>query len=326
MKTLLFIEEKLHVRENFMRLLERPAGFFKVLWADTAEKALEIIQTIKIDIIVTGRHVSAKELLLLDQYLRQRSTIRLIVMAERKSRIAGMLKAFEYQIQFDVPVDLSLLLDTLLDEFELQEGGYLRGIGVGSFLQMVELEAKTCIIKVFKGTHSGSLFCYDGELIEAEYADLTGKEAAFRILAMEEPLISIEYSRFEKSKSITIPLMSLLLESGRRNDENRTRKKEKRRYKRFNCEMSVEFSYDGWSHQGILRDLSLGGALLETGEPFAAGAEIEVSLYSQSLNRGCRIVSIIVRKTPNGFGIDFATLSINQMAILRTIINEVAGL
>ena len=326
MKTVLFIEEKLHVRENFIRLLDHAAGYFKVLSADTVQKALDIIEAIEVDIVVSGRHVSARELVLLDQCLRQHKAIKLIVMAERRSRIAGMLKAFEYKIQFDVPVDLNLLIDTLLDEFEIQDGGHLRGIGIGSFLQMIELEAKTCIVKVFEGNRNGCLYCDGGELIEAEFEELTGKEAAFKILAMEEPLISIEYRPFEKPKTIPISLMSLLLESGRLNDENKTRKQEQRRYKRFGCEMPVEFSFGGWSHQGMLSNISLSGAFLETRESFEIGSEIEVSLYSKSLNRGCRIASAVVRKDTRGVGIEFTTLSINQMAILRTVINEVAGL
>lgn len=326
MKTVLFVEEKMHVRENFIRLLDHAADFFKVLTADTVQQAADIIESIKVDIVITGRHVSAKEIILLDQCLRHHQEIKLVVMAERKSRIAGMLKAFEYKIQFDAPVDLNLLLDTLLEEFQVHDGGHIRGIGIGSFLQMIELEAKTCVIKVFEGTQSGCLYCDGGELIEAELNELNGKEAAFRILAMEEPLISIEYQPFEKRKSIPISLMSLLLESGRLNDENQTKKQEKRRYKRFHCEMPVEFSFGGWSHQGTLGNISLSGAYLETRESFDIGKEIEVSLYSKSLNRGCRITAIIVRKDAKGIGLQFSTLSIHQMAILRTVINEVAGL
>jgi hypothetical protein len=64
-------------------------------------------------------------------------------MAAKKSHVAGMFKAFEYKMQFEVPVDIALLLERLLDEFGFDSGGQLRGISVASFLQMIELEGKS---------------------------------------------------------------------------------------------------------------------------------------------------------------------------------------
>ena len=98
MKTILYIEEKPNVRENFIRMIN-DVGLFKVLTAGTALEAIDLVEKIKIDSIIVGRQITAKEVDILDQYLRQHKEIKLILMVERKSKVASILKAFEYNIQ-----------------------------------------------------------------------------------------------------------------------------------------------------------------------------------------------------------------------------------
>ena len=137
------------------------------------------MEKIKIDSIIVGRQINAKEVDILHHYLSQHKAIKLILMAERKSKVSSILKAFEYKIQFETPLDLNLLLETLLSEFDIDYGGQLRGIGVAAFLQMIELEAKTCKIKVTQAGKVGYLYCESGNLIEAEIDDLKRKRGRF---------------------------------------------------------------------------------------------------------------------------------------------------
>jgi hypothetical protein len=321
MKTVLYIEEKPNVRENVIRMIDG-VGFFKVLTASTAYEAIDLVEKIKIDILIIGRQVTAKEVDILGNYLRQHPDIKLFMMAERKSKVASILKAFEYKIQFEMPLDMNLLLETLLSEFETNYGGQLRGISLPSFLQMIELEGKTCMIKVMTSGKVGYLYCENGDLIEAEIGELKGKEAAFAILDLENVLLLLDYDMPKKEKSITAPLMSLILESGRRIDEKPPKPKENRKYKRFACSLPVSFFYGEWSHNGTISNISLSGVFLETKGPFPVGKEVQIALYSPSLDKGCRMSGVIVRKEADGIGVEFLPATINQMAILRTVIHE----
>jgi hypothetical protein len=246
-------------------------------------------------------------------------------MADRKSKVASLLKAFEYKIQFETPVDIPLLLQTLLDEFNINYGGQLRGINISSFLQMIELDNLTCMITVLSGAKTGYLYCVEGELVEAELPPLTGKEAAFAILGLENPLITVDYETPDKKRTIPESLMSLLLESGRLKDEQKPKYDEKRRYKRFRCSLPVEFVHNEWSYKAIINNISLSGIFIQTENPFSLGDELDIAFHSQTLEKGCRIPGVVVRRATNGIGIELQQMNINQMAILRTIINEVAG-
>jgi hypothetical protein len=325
MKTILYVEDKPHVRENVVRLLSGPGDFFKVLTAATALEAIDLLEMIRVDLVITGRQINTSELESLDNCLRNHNDTKLLVMAGKKSHVAGLFKAFEYKMQFEVPVDIALLLERLLSEFGFDSGGQLRGISVASFLQMIELEGKTCLIKVSSEGKRGCLHCEKGDLIHAEIDSIEGKAAAFIIFGFENPLIDIDYDLPLKERTIKVPLMSLLLESGRLRDEQAPKVHEKRRYKRFACSMPIEFVYNEWSHQGVVGNISLSGVFLQTTGPFSVGQQIYISFYSHSLGKGCHIGAVIVRRDPDGIGVKFEETSINQMAILRTVIHEVSG-
>lgn len=324
MKTVLLIERLPHVRDNFIKLLSSQISLFNVATADTVAEAIDLLEEMKVDVVVTGRQISTADVALLDQRLRQYPDSKLIVMADRKSQVAGLLKAFEYKIQFETPVDIPLLLETLLSEFDINYGGQLRGITIASFLQMIELDGQTCMIKVLSGAKTGYLYCTEGELIEAQLEPLTGKEAAFAILELENPLITVDYQIQEKKRTIQDSLMSLLLESGRLKDEQKPKQNERRRYKRVPCALPVEFVYKEWSYKAVISNISLSGIFIQTENPFSLGDEMDIAFYSQTLEKGCTITGEVVRRATNGIGIELKPMGINQMAILRTIINEVA--
>ena len=325
MKTILFIEERPYVRENFIKLLTGPGDFFKVVTAGSVVEAVDLLGMVQVEIVIAGTKMTPKEMDLLDSRLRGHKQTKLVVLAERNSKLAKFVKAFEYKIQFELPVDVNLLLEMIMSEFGIESGGQLRGISISAFLQMIELEDKNCTIQVSSGGKKGALYCRNGDLIDAEIDALVGKEAAFEILGMENPLIVVDYQLEERESRIEVPLMSLLLESGRMKDETPEKKNEKRRYKRFNCSLKVSFAYDEWTHQGEIRNISLSGAYLSTKGPFSVGRPITISFFSQSLDKGCQIGGVIVRRDEEGLGIEFSAATINQMAILRTVIHEVAA-
>ncbi len=322
MKTILYVEEKPAVRENVIRMIEG-TGFFKVLACGTVLEAIDVIEKVKADLVLVGRQVSAREVELLDHHLRRRKEVQCIWLAERKSKLASILKAFDYRLQFDTPLDPNMLMETLLAEFNLDYGGHVRGISIASFLQMIELEDKTCVLKITGAGKTGRLYCDSGRLVHAEIGGLKGKEAAFAILEADHALIEIEYGPTAEERTISAPLMSLLLESGRLKDEKPPVPADNRRHRRFDCSIPTTFFYDQWPHEARIRNISLGGVFLETQGPFSVGRQVQVALHSPSLEKGCRINGVIVRRDSGGLGVEFSPAAIHQTSILRTIIHEV---
>ncbi len=102
------------------------------------------------------------------------------------------------------------------------EGGTLHSVSSGIFLQLMEMEQKTCTIRLDDKTSNqkGVLFFKDGELLDARVGDIQGKKAAYLIFAWEEVTISIQNVCPQMDNKIKSDLQPLILEAMRLKDES----------------------------------------------------------------------------------------------------------
>jgi CheY-like chemotaxis protein len=102
------------------------------------------------------------------------------------------------------------------------EGGTLHNVSSGMFLQLVEMEQKTCTIRLedkFTGK-KGILFFNEGELLDARVNELQGEDAAYEIFSWDQVNLSIQNGCALKEKRIHSEMPHLILEAARRKDEN----------------------------------------------------------------------------------------------------------
>ncbi|MGE5256281.1 MAG: response regulator, partial [Hyphomicrobiales bacterium] len=74
------------------------------------------------------------------------------------------------------------------------EGGTLHNVSSGMFLQLIEMEQKTCTIRLEDktGGKRGALFFVGGELFDARVGNLQGEVAAYDIFSWEHVSLSIQ--------------------------------------------------------------------------------------------------------------------------------------
>ncbi|MFA5905614.1 MAG: DUF4388 domain-containing protein, partial [Desulfobacula sp.] len=97
--------------------------------------------------------------------------------------------------------------------------GRISGVNLSSFLQMIEMEQKTCTIKIFTKKDVGRIFFRNGSLIDAVTRRLNHLEALYAILSWENIVIEVEKNVSGKQDEIKLPLMHILMESARHLDE-----------------------------------------------------------------------------------------------------------
>jgi len=102
------------------------------------------------------------------------------------------------------------------------EGGTLHNVSSGMFLQLVEMEQKTCTIRLEDkfSNKKGILFFQEGELLDARVNDLQGENAAYEIFAWDQVNLSIQNGCALKEKRIHSEMQHLILEAARRKDED----------------------------------------------------------------------------------------------------------
>ena len=111
------------------------------------------------------------------------------------------------------------MVDTVQTDADDALSGVMNGFTVGSFLQLLELEQKTCCLRVeFQGMR-GTVYVRQGVVLDAEVDQLNGEEAAILILSWDNATIRVENNCEGKTKNIESSLTRLLLDGLKRKDE-----------------------------------------------------------------------------------------------------------
>ncbi|HSM90523.1 MAG TPA: response regulator [Desulfobacterales bacterium] len=106
------------------------------------------------------------------------------------------------------------------------DGGTLHNVSSGVFLQLIEMEQKTCTIRLEEKTfgEKGVLFFVEGELCDARVGERQGEIAAYEIFAWDNVSLSIQNDCTIRQNRINKELSSLLIEGARRSDELKARR------------------------------------------------------------------------------------------------------
>ncbi len=97
--------------------------------------------------------------------------------------------------------------------------GQIAGVSLTSFLQMIEMEQKTCTIKVFTKRNMGQIYFFNGTLIDANTENLKHLDALYDILSWNNIVIEVEKNESKRQDAINLPLMHVLIESAQSSDE-----------------------------------------------------------------------------------------------------------
>ncbi len=97
--------------------------------------------------------------------------------------------------------------------------GHISGISLPTFLQLIELDRKTCTLRVKSGRRQGILYFVNGELWDALSENEHGAETALRIVSWQQVIIDIEDRCPLTVRNINLPLGFMLIEGARRCDE-----------------------------------------------------------------------------------------------------------
>ena len=228
MKKILIVDQD---TETLSMLLEalKPYDIFRVITAENVKQAAELLEQSKFDLVITELYLSEINGLKLLVYLKKKfpETHSIAMLKLYKSGIKSKLKSLAVQYYFVKPLNIPHIINAVFDELNIAPTGRIHGISLASFLQLVDIEKKTCTLKITCGANTGLVYCMDGDVIAAETGSLTGKKALYRIMFWKKTLIEIEDECKKSHKEIDIPLMYLLMESHQIEDENKDKMQQK---------------------------------------------------------------------------------------------------
>jgi len=223
-KKVLIVDDDQEMLRILKKDLEKYSRTFSVLAAEDGLAAVEVLKKNNISLVITDLEMPQMDGLALLNHLKERyPDIPAIVITDssmpEEQKLAQEEGAAGYVEKPFIIEDLARKIVTVLKKEG--DGGILHGIAPGTFLQLVEMEEKTCTIRLTddRSGKQGVLFFKNGELLQGRINELKGRDAAYEILGWEEATLSIQESCSLKENKVQADLQALLLEAMRLKDE-----------------------------------------------------------------------------------------------------------
>ena len=201
---------------------------FTLLTAENGQVAVDILQETSVDLLVTDLEMPQMNgFELLAWVSRHKPQLPVIVMtAFGTPEIESRLAHYDTLKYLEKPLDLHTLESAILAGLDGNTKSYIQGITPAAFLQLLNLERKSCTLKVISEGKTGYLFLQGGNLVDAEYGDLSGESAANRIVCWEKAEIEMDNLNTRQDGTIKSSLESILLNAHTLKDEQQHAKEE----------------------------------------------------------------------------------------------------
>jgi CheY-like chemotaxis protein len=224
-KIVLLVDDDADMIESLKQGLERYQDTFSVVTAESGESALKVLHDKPVSLLITDLKMPGMdgfELLghVMEYYpdvpvmiMTGYSTPEMKQMATKGGAVGYIAKPFLVE---------NLAREIIVTLRRESDGGTLHGVSSGIFLQLIEMEERTCTIRLTgKGKgKKGALFFKEGELLDARLGNLQGVEAAYEIFSWEEVSLSIQNGCPRNARRIKKDLQAVLLEAMRRKDDD----------------------------------------------------------------------------------------------------------
>ena len=229
LKEVLIVDDDQEMLLSLTEGLKKYDDTFSVLMAGDGRVAMEKLERHPVSLVVTDLKMPRVDgFTLLAHIMEHYPDIPVIIMTgystpemQRLAREGGAVGYIEKPFMID---DLARRIMTTMRKES--DGGTLHGVSSGMFLQLIEMEEKTCTIRLMEKTlnRHGVLFFKEGELMDARTNGLQGLPAAYEIFSWDEVTLSIQNTCPQKEKKIKGEVQAILFEAMRLKDEAQARK------------------------------------------------------------------------------------------------------
>ena len=221
MKTVLVVDDEPTVLFALSEgLCDKKKGL-KVATAGNGREAVERLESERVDLVLTDLRMPDMDGFELLTYIRRNfANLPVIIMtalgSSETDRRLGSDSGFEILTKpFNVPALKLRISEMLAQRFK----GRIENITLASFLQLLEMERKTCTLSITSVGRKGRLHFKGGRLTGAATGELEGQDAALEIVTWEHADIEISdgmlRSREEPARAVSVAELKEVLPAPR---------------------------------------------------------------------------------------------------------------
>ena len=224
MYDILIVDDDLFALALLEEQLKSYGDFFTPVYASNGREAIEILGQEDISLLVTDLimpgEISGWDLIDYIENFHPHIPIVVITGCTDREKIDLLRKRVRHILLKPIKVrQLVKIVTNILNE-DITSGS-LKGISVGAFLQLLEIDGRTCLLEVGNSPkNKGLLYINRGRLYDAEYGELREQEAARRIIALDNVRFQIKaLPKVEIRRRIKSDLMSIIMEAMQLKDD-----------------------------------------------------------------------------------------------------------
>ena len=220
MKTVLVVDRDISNLSMISALFESYRDV-RVLGTDSVKRAANILNKVDVNLVLTELVMPNDNGIRLLMYIRKRyPNLPVLAMTRHFSpAIEARIRPFQPLEVFHKPLQLDRFMARLIELMGLKRGYTIQGISLSSYLQLVELEQKTCTLFVTRGKRTGKIYCRKGEVIAAKSNGDRGAQAVYEMLFWPDAVIEVTESCEAVDRDVNMSITHLLIEGHCRKDE-----------------------------------------------------------------------------------------------------------
>lgn len=228
MQHVLIVDDSEEILKILLEALESYSHKFKTLTAKNGKEAANIASKQKIDLVVTDIQMPVMDGLELIEFLKvhEPGIPIFIIAATLTPEVDEKISSSDSMRFFTKPFIPEALAEEVFKELVKNAGGEMHGVSIPSFLQLMEMEKRTCTLLIRDGKNKGQLLLRKGVPVNAHTGDLSGETAACEIISWDKATVQVRGGSEDEQNVIETPLMALIIEATRLKDERANSRKE----------------------------------------------------------------------------------------------------
>lgn len=198
------------------------AGSVEVTAVHDGHRAMTLLMDRTFDLVVTDLQMPRMDGFALIAYMTRHAeeTPFLVITAHDTNEVEELSRQIGISRFIRKPFAMAEFQSRIFDLLSACERGVLTGISIGPFLQLLEMERKTCTLTVTHDGEVGMLYIAYGALFDAQTANNKGELAAMKIIGWDSDIkIQIEDICRSSERTVNRDLRFLIMESLRHADE-----------------------------------------------------------------------------------------------------------
>lgn len=192
-KRVLVVEDEALFRNTVVEGINTLVRGAHAVGAEDGYEALRHLASGGFSLVITDLKMPRLDgILLLKEMLNRRLNLPVLVVTAHAtpevSRWVVSRGAFEI---FEKPIVLAELLASVQTIVDTSARSHIVGFSLGGLCQLLQLERKTCEVRVQAGSLGGRLVFREGQLLDAVHMDAEGDAAVLDILTWSEPTVDV---------------------------------------------------------------------------------------------------------------------------------------